>query len=189
MQTAKGLGDSATTIGRQGAEFPGGGAHLLALLRGETFHSFRALENGLTLLWAHTVKLGKPVAHSLLLVRLKLIKAGLVFQRALLLVGRKTAMRVHPRAKMLLSLTGVIGIDERVVLTTRTLYLLDELTLARVRIGTLRGGLLGRLVWRSCGVIATLTGILCRTLAGVSSTHLARELPRILTLNRSTRLT
>ncbi len=78
-----------------------GSGYLVALLRRQVLHILVALNDAITLRLRHGIELRKAVAHALLRYLRKVMKAGLVFQRLLLLGRVEGAMRVHPLGKVL----------------------------------------------------------------------------------------
>jgi hypothetical protein len=63
---------------------------------------FGARKNTLALFGRHVVKLRKTVTHALLCLRGKIAEAGLIFESALLICKRKTAVMIHPLRQVLL---------------------------------------------------------------------------------------
>lgn len=117
MQSAEGLGDGPAAVRGKVAELAGGGADLLALLRAEAFHGFRALNQALALLRVHGVELGETIAHALLLLWGKLVEAALLLEGTLLLVQREITVSLHPGTEMLLGLAGTVWGDELILVT------------------------------------------------------------------------
>jgi hypothetical protein len=101
-QVAKGACDQPAAILGQSTVLLQRTANLLSLRRSEVFHVLGAFKDAPTLFGGHIVELSEAVAHALLRLWWKIPKAGLIFERPLLLWQRKTAMTIHPLGQMLL---------------------------------------------------------------------------------------
>ena len=105
-ELAKGTRYSATLIERKRAQLLHGAADLRALIKREMLDDLRVCQQALTLLRGHGVELRQAIAHPLLGLLRKLLKAGLMLQCALLLIRRKVAVQVHPLREMLAARTA-----------------------------------------------------------------------------------
>jgi hypothetical protein len=96
------VNDSAAAVRREAGELGHGTANLLALLGGEPLHGFGAGHNALPLLGRHVIQLGKAVAHPLLDLRGKVVKAGFALECSLLIGQGEVAVAIHPLGEVFL---------------------------------------------------------------------------------------
>lgn len=99
-QGAEAAANGIALIGRKRGKVLCGSAHLVALLRREFFQLLIALDDTVSLRLRHCVELSKAVMHALLRGLRKVMEAGLVLQRLMLLRGGEIAVVVHPLIEM-----------------------------------------------------------------------------------------
>ena len=110
-ELAEGTRYSAALIERKRAELLHGATDLRALIEREVLHDLRVCQEALTLLGWHGVELGEAIAHALLSLLGELLKAWLMLQCALLLIGREVAVQIHPLREVLAARTAKLWIS------------------------------------------------------------------------------
>ena len=98
---AEAAADSIALIGWKRGKVLRGSAHLVALLRREFFQLLIALDDAVSLRLRHGIELSEAVVHALLRGLRKVMEAGLILQRLMLLRGGEIAVVVHPLIEML----------------------------------------------------------------------------------------